>query len=313
MKRNLLALSITTALLTGCGGGGSGATGGVTNTLSGVAVDGYLQGATVCIDMNNSGVCDSGDVTGTTTQGAFTLDLGTYTAASVAGKTIIVSGGTDMDTGANFVGTLKTVVDTSLTQQVATPLTTIIHAKVSPTISLATARSQVATSLGFTSDDLKTDPIALYNSKPEVYKKGVALQRAMEKDSGYKDRLKDDLDGSIKTNTQLASGTVTEQELDDDENNAVPIDPQNASPIVTNLPSSTTAQPNISNGRLLASNCFQCHGTNGTGGFERIAGGEAGEVRDYLNKVASSDIMAAHAHGYSDTELTALIAYFNQM
>ncbi|MFD2451435.1 c-type cytochrome [Ideonella paludis] len=32
-------------------------------------------------------------------------------------------------------------------------------------------------------------------------------------------------------------------------------------------------------GRLLASNCFQCHGTNGAGpGFDRLAGKSANEI-----------------------------------
>jgi len=315
MKYIFTLLTIAT-ILTGCGGGGSSSTSAsITNGLSGVAVDGYLSGATVFLDLDGNGVQNGTEPSTTTgTNGSFTLDLGNLSSASTSGKAIVVSGGTDIDTGNAFAGTLKTVIDTSLSQQVASPLTTIVHAKVTTNgVSLATARSEVATSLGLTATDLTTDPIKLYNSKPEVYKKGVALQRAMEKDNGYKDRLKNDLDGNIKTNTQLASGSVTAQELDDDENNAIPVDPTNASPVLTSTPSSTIAQPNITSGRLLASNCFQCHGTNGTGGFERIAGGEASEVRDYLNKAADSDIMAAHAHGYSSTELAALITYFNQL
>ncbi|WP_425485618.1 c-type cytochrome, partial [Hydrogenophaga aromaticivorans] len=38
-------------------------------------------------------------------------------------------------------------------------------------------------------------------------------------------------------------------------------------------------------GRLLASNCFQCHGTNGRGpGFERLAGESADEIYDELRE-----------------------------
>ena len=36
----------------------------------------------------------------------------------------------------------------------------------------------------------------------------------------------------------------------------------------------TTTPPDPA-GRLLASNCFQCHGTVGTGGFEQIRGKSA--------------------------------------
>ena len=68
----------------------------------------------------------------------------------------------------------------------------------------------------------------------------------------------------------------------------------------------------VDNGRLLASNCFQCHGTGGVGGFDRIRGSDAAEVRDYLRKSARSDIMAAHAQGYTSAQLDAIIAYLKQ-
>lgn len=65
-------------------------------------------------------------------------------------------------------------------------------------------------------------------------------------------------------------------------------------------------------GRLLASNCFQCHGTNGTGGFDSIRGGEAEEITEFLTKTASKDIMAAHAQGYTPAQLQKIIAYLQQ-
>lgn len=73
------------------------------------------------------------------------------------------------------------------------------------------------------------------------------------------------------------------------------------------------AQPLSTTGRLLASNCFQCHGTNGTGGFERITGGEADEVFEYQQIPSDSDIMAAHAQGYSTAQLQAILIYLNQI
>jgi sulfide dehydrogenase cytochrome subunit len=72
-------------------------------------------------------------------------------------------------------------------------------------------------------------------------------------------------------------------------------------------------QPAQSTGRLLASNCFQCHATNGAAGFERIAGGEASDIYKYTTKIANSSIMAAHAQGYTSTQLTSLIGYLNQL
>lgn len=72
------------------------------------------------------------------------------------------------------------------------------------------------------------------------------------------------------------------------------------------------AAPASTEGRLLASNCFQCHGTNGTGGFDNIRGGEADEIREFLTKAASKDIMAAHAQGYTPAQLQKIIAYLQQ-
>ena len=72
------------------------------------------------------------------------------------------------------------------------------------------------------------------------------------------------------------------------------------------------AQPQNTEGRLLASNCFQCHGTLGTGGFDNIRGAEASEVLEFMTKPASRDIMAAHAQGYTPEQLKKIIAYLQQ-
>lgn len=72
------------------------------------------------------------------------------------------------------------------------------------------------------------------------------------------------------------------------------------------------AQPAITSGRLLASNCFQCHGTGGWGGFDRIRGGEASEVFEYTGRTANTSIMAAHAQGFTRAQLNAIVTYLNQ-
>lgn len=65
-------------------------------------------------------------------------------------------------------------------------------------------------------------------------------------------------------------------------------------------------------GRLLASNCFQCHGTNGNGGFEDIRGKSAEELLEFLGKPAGKDIMAAHAQGYTPAQLQTIAAYLQR-
>jgi cytochrome subunit of sulfide dehydrogenase len=69
-------------------------------------------------------------------------------------------------------------------------------------------------------------------------------------------------------------------------------------------------------GQLLASNCFQCHGTNGQGpGFERLAGKTANEIFKKMKELQREDsggnLMARHAHGYSDEQLTQLSAWLS--
>ncbi|MFM8900866.1 MAG: c-type cytochrome [Burkholderiales bacterium] len=72
------------------------------------------------------------------------------------------------------------------------------------------------------------------------------------------------------------------------------------------------AQPKNTEGRLLASNCFQCHGTLGTGGFDAIRGKDVQEVLEFMRKPASSSIMSAHAQGYTPAQLQLIINYLQQ-
>jgi cytochrome c553 len=70
-------------------------------------------------------------------------------------------------------------------------------------------------------------------------------------------------------------------------------------------------------GRLLASNCFQCHGTNGAGpGFDPLAGKSADsiykELLEMRAKEPGNDIMKAHARGYTDEQLRQIAAYLSQ-
>jgi cytochrome c553 len=70
-------------------------------------------------------------------------------------------------------------------------------------------------------------------------------------------------------------------------------------------------------GRLLASNCFQCHGTNGRGpGFDRLAGKSANELYNELKEFQAgkegNGIMAKHALGYTDAQLRALADWLSR-
>ncbi len=69
-------------------------------------------------------------------------------------------------------------------------------------------------------------------------------------------------------------------------------------------------------GRLLASNCFQCHGTNGKGpGFDKLADKSASalykELKEFQSGKEGDGIMARHAMGYSDAQLQALAQWLS--
>lgn len=69
-------------------------------------------------------------------------------------------------------------------------------------------------------------------------------------------------------------------------------------------------------GRLLASGCFQCHGTNGviSAGFGTLAGVSATDMMNKLDdmrrKAPRSSIMIPHARGYTTEQLQSIARYF---
>ncbi|MGB7982730.1 MAG: hypothetical protein WCF36_18270 [Candidatus Nanopelagicales bacterium] len=68
----------------------------------------------------------------------------------------------------------------------------------------------------------------------------------------------------------------------------------------------------VPTGRLLASNCMQCHGTNGmNGSFNQLAGIPVKSMMEKMHDQQShSSIMGAQARGYTDDELLTIATYF---
>ncbi len=67
-------------------------------------------------------------------------------------------------------------------------------------------------------------------------------------------------------------------------------------------------------GQLLASQCAQCHGTNGNGpGFDEIAGKSSnelyGELREMKSRSRIESIMDRQARGYTDPQLRLIADY----
>jgi cytochrome subunit of sulfide dehydrogenase len=71
-------------------------------------------------------------------------------------------------------------------------------------------------------------------------------------------------------------------------------------------------------GRLLASNCFQCHGTNGNalGDMRRLADRDAEDIYEDLLDMragaANRNIMHLQARSYTDEQLRLIADYFSR-
>jgi len=69
-------------------------------------------------------------------------------------------------------------------------------------------------------------------------------------------------------------------------------------------------------GRLLASNCFQCHGTNGYAGELKIGEQSASSIISDINEMKTKDprsnIMNVHAMAYTPEEIQLIAEYISK-
>jgi cytochrome subunit of sulfide dehydrogenase len=69
-------------------------------------------------------------------------------------------------------------------------------------------------------------------------------------------------------------------------------------------------------GRVLASNCFQCHGTNGYAGELKIGEQSASSIISDINEMKTKDprsnIMNVHARAYTTEEIKLIANYISQ-
>ncbi len=156
MKKKLLVSVIASTLgLTACGGEGGGGSsssvGASSVTISGKVADGYLVGATVCLDINENKVCDAGEPTATTTAGgAYTLEVDdpNYPIVAEVGASTI-----DEDTSV-AVGAAYVLSAPAGKPGFVSPLTTMVHSVLegNPTLSADDAEAVVKSDLGYTAD-----------------------------------------------------------------------------------------------------------------------------------------------------------------
>ena len=172
-------------VLAGCGGGGSSSTttnppaggGGSTKTaITGKVIDGYVSGASLCLDLNANQACDAGEPTATSgAGGAYSLDTTGLAAAAVAKAYVLVTapatakdeddaGKTLAEAGKKAFTMLAPVAaDTATAGTMVSPLTTLVSQQmISGGLSSAQATQAVRNQLGLSASgslniDFKAD------------------------------------------------------------------------------------------------------------------------------------------------------------
>jgi len=163
-----LSAVVTATLISACGGG-SGGTNGSTESpptptvMSGVVIDGPLQGATVCLDLNRNGACDNGEPASAATdaQGRYSI-TGLSGDQLNAGAPIVAeipATAVDTSTGA-AVGKAYTLQAPADKTSVISPVTTLIQAGVAQGLTLSAAEAAVA-------KHLRVSAGSLYNNYME--------------------------------------------------------------------------------------------------------------------------------------------------
>ncbi|MCJ8326502.1 MAG: hypothetical protein MJK08_05305 [Campylobacterales bacterium] len=152
-------------------------------TLTGKIVDGYLDGAKVCIDLNTNSTCDKNEpIELSDDKGSYTLNI--KDIKDIHKYYVIAYGGIDIDTGKKFTGILKSFAVNDKIVNLS-PLTTLLSASIvlsddKETIKkdLEIKKAFLAKSFKLDINDLVKDPLSLEDNK--VYKKAFALQKVVE-------------------------------------------------------------------------------------------------------------------------------------
>ena len=136
-----------------------------TQSVSGYVVDGYISGATVCIDLNRNDVCDEGEPRNTSdVNGSYTLE----TTIFGNGLALIAHGG--VDTATNKAHTQRYKAYISLEKEVQaqkniTLLTSLAYGlyleknQEDSNYTYDDAQGELATALGVNTEDLDADPM----------------------------------------------------------------------------------------------------------------------------------------------------------
>jgi hypothetical protein len=139
--------SLAAAALVACGGGGGA---GGPQTLTGLVIDGYIENALVCLDLNNNLVCDVSEPQAKTDkEGRYTLEY----SGSIAGVVVLAVVGVDAtDSDLGKIEKPFNLFTPAERPEVITPLTTMVATeKITRGLTLDEAESSVRATLNMSS------------------------------------------------------------------------------------------------------------------------------------------------------------------
>ncbi|EJF07254.1 hypothetical protein ThvES_00006440 [Thiovulum sp. ES] len=143
------------------------------NYLHGIAIDGYLQGATVQIGSYETETDENG-----------TWNLNIPSDINLSGEIIQIYGGIDSDTGDEFEGVLKTPFENFDTEIISTPLSTLVSSLVRENVPVETAYQKVGEIVGIDPKNLRKNHFELLDENIsdglEIAKNALLLQKGVE-------------------------------------------------------------------------------------------------------------------------------------
>ncbi|MEX8517410.1 MAG: MbnP family copper-binding protein [Leptothrix sp. (in: b-proteobacteria)] len=210
--------AVALAALTACGGGSSSDTPATptptpaTTSVSGVVVDGYLDGATVCVDINKNGKCDTGEPSATTaSNGTYTISGVATADASTAPLVVQVpSTAIDGDSPGTTVGN-NFVLSAPAGKTVVSPLTTLVQQAMLKDNTLTADSAAAALKTGVPSLSTVNDVFADYVKGNDNYAHTAAKVVANSLKANY-DNVKASASGKDNT-LAITLGEVAKQAL----------------------------------------------------------------------------------------------------
>jgi hypothetical protein len=288
--------SIVTFAFVGCGGGSSSSSETVSDTYS---ISGTVPGTIIEAFCKNGSYFVVNSTDDGTANHPFTLEL----PKDVNCKLVMTTNENDTNTTNHIVTPI--ILNDGTTTSTYFELNGDINMGY---VNLATIGQGVQTPLAIavTDDKMKInhfayDPLDNDNDGiPNIYEDddGDGYTNKHDEDDDN-DGIPDHLDSDYSDDQD---GDGIEDQYDDDEND------DESSNNTQNITLPTLYEPN--NGRLLASQCAQCHGTNGisTNEWDSIAGEDdlASEMFD-----DEHPIMKAQANGYTSTEINTIESWLS--